>query len=75
MRSINPPGGFWYSENRGESIKNNIRSLLENFGIKVYVFKDRIEVRGFIPTEIISYSSETKRQDRELIIPSVRGRG
>ena len=75
MRSINPPEGFWCSENKGEIIKNNIRSLLQNFGIKVYVFKDRIEVQGLIPTEIISLSSETKRSDRELIIPSVRGRG
>ena len=75
MRSINPPEGFWSSENKGESIKNNIRSLLQNFGIKVCVFKDRIEVRGLIPTEIISLSSETKRSDRELFIPSVRGRG
>jgi len=75
MRSINPPEGFWYSDNRGEIIKNNIRSLLQNFGIKVYVFKDRIEVRGLIPTETISLSSETKHSDRELIIPSVRGRG
>jgi hypothetical protein len=75
MRSINPPESFWSSENKGEIIKNNIRSLLQNFGIKVYVFKDRIEVRGLMPTEIISLSSETKRSDRELIIPSVRGRG
>ena len=75
MRSINPPEGFWYSENRGEGIKNNIRSLLQNFGIKVYVFKDRIRVRGLIPTEIISLSSKVKRLDRELIIPFVRREG
>ena len=75
MRSINPPQGFWSSENKGESIKNNIRSLLQNFGIRVYVLKDRIEARGLIPTETISVSSKVKRPGRELIIPSVRGRG
>ncbi|MFC1902753.1 recombinase family protein [Chloroflexota bacterium] len=75
MQSINPPEGFWSSENKGEVIKDNIRSLLQNVNIKVYVFKDRIEVRGLIPTETISLSSKTKRERGELIIPSVRGRG
>ena len=75
MQAINPPEGFWCSENPGEIIKKNIRAILQKFGTKVYVFKDKIEVRGLLPTEIIARSPGDKRSDRELIIPSVRGRG
>ncbi len=75
MQAINPPEAFWFSENPGEIIKKNIRAILQKFGTKVYAFRDRIEVRGLIPTEITILSPETKRSDRELIIPSVRGRG
>ena len=62
-------------QNPGEIIKKNIRAILHKFGTKVYVFRDRIEVRGLIPMEIITVSLGDKRSDRELIIPSVRGRG
>ena len=55
-------------------IKNNMRSLLQNVNIKVYVYEDRIEVRGMIPTETISLSTKTIRESRELVIPSVRRR-
>jgi len=75
MQAINPPEAFWFSENPGEIIKKNIRAILQKFGTKVYVFRDRIEVRGLIPMEIITVSLGDKRSDRELIIPSVRGRG
>ena len=75
MQSINPPEGFWSSGNKGDVIKNNIRSLLQNVNIKVYVYKDRIEVRGMIPTETISLSTKTRRESGELIISSAMGRG
>lgn len=71
MQAINPPEGFWMSENPGETIKKNMRAILQKLGIRVYVFRDRIELRGLIPSQVIKTSSEAKHLNRELIIPSV----
>jgi len=75
IRAILPPEGFWFSENPGEVIKKNIRAILQKFGIRVYMFRDRIEVRGLIPSQIIKTAIGDERPNRESIIPSVRGRG
>lgn len=75
IRAIGPPEGFWFSENPVEVIKKNIRAILQKFGIRVYMFRDRIEVRGLIPSQIIKTAIGGERPSRELIIPSVRGRG
>lgn len=37
----------------GDTIWRNIRETFNRLNIKVYVFKDRIEIKGLIPTEII----------------------
>jgi len=75
MKAILPPEGFWLSENPGEAITKNVRAVLQKFGTRVYVFRDRIEVRGLIPTQIISASSGAKRSKREPIIHSTRRGG
>ncbi|MFC2056635.1 hypothetical protein ACFLTO_03585 [Chloroflexota bacterium] len=75
IRVIDPPKDFRCSENPIEIIKKNICTILQKFGIRVYVFRDRIEVRRLIQSQIIKTTIGDKPPSRELIIPSVRGRG
>ena len=75
IKAIGPPEGFWFSENPVEVIKKNIRAILQKFEIRVYVFRDRIEVRGLIQSQIIKTAIGDKPPSREPIIPSVRGEG
>jgi len=58
-----------------ETVWRNIRRILEWLGIRVYIFRDRIEIRGFIPTEVIDVSGAGNATNRGSIIPSIRGRG
>ena len=74
IRAIGPPEGFWGSQNPVEVIKKNIHAILQKFGIRVYVFRGRIEVRGLIQSQIIKTAIGDKPPSRELIIPSVKGR-
>ena len=74
IRAIGPPEGFWVSQNPVEVIKKNIHAILQKFGIRVYVFRGRIEVRGLIQSQIIKTAIGDKPPSRELIIPSVKGR-
>jgi len=56
-----------------EMVLKNIRSAFERLVIRVYVFRDRLEIRGFIPTEVIDIPNSVNRG--EAIIPTPRGRG
>ncbi len=42
-------------------IWRNIRDIFDRFGIKVYIFLDRVEIRGYIPTEVIDVTRGTNR--------------
>ncbi|MFC1902562.1 recombinase family protein [Chloroflexota bacterium] len=64
----------WNVEVSKETLWRNIRSFLKWLGIKVYVFSDRAEVRGFIPTEVIDYSDVWDISKRAAIIPSASPR-
>jgi len=39
-------------------------------GIKVFIFRDRVEIRGFIPTEVIDIPGIGEGINRGAIIPS-----
>ncbi len=56
-----------------DTIWRNIREIYNRLNIKVYVFNDRVEIRGHIPTEIIDIPQETTGPRREPIICSARG--
>jgi hypothetical protein len=58
-----------------ETVWRNIRRVFERLGIKVYVFHDRVEIRGFIPTEVIDIPGSGKGTNRGPIIPLARGLG
>jgi site-specific DNA recombinase len=56
MRGINAPAGFWECEDPGERnnlINRNLRAILQLFNVKVFVFPERIEIRGTIPTQFL----------------------
>jgi hypothetical protein len=59
----------------GETIWSNIRDIFNRLNIKVYVFKDKVEIRGNIPTEIIDIPEETTHSKGGPIICSGRGLG
>ncbi len=58
-----------------DRVWQTIRSFLESFNIKVYVFQDRVEIRRLIPTEVLEIPPGTGLVKREVIIPSAKGRG
>ncbi len=58
-----------------ERVWQTIRGFFESFAIRVYVFHDRAEIRGFIPTEVMDIPRGGDRIRGEAIISSVRGRG
>jgi hypothetical protein len=56
-----------------EKVRQNIRRTFEGPGIKVYVFRDRVEVRGFVLTEVMDIPGETGDAVGGAIICSARG--
>jgi hypothetical protein len=75
MSIVDRPVGDWNFEVTRETIWRNIREIFNRLNIKVYIFNDRVEIRGNIPTEIIDIPQETTRPRREPIIYSARGLG
>ncbi|MBU2608919.1 MAG: hypothetical protein KKF26_06330 [Chloroflexi bacterium] len=72
MRGIDAPTGFWVCDDlqkRDETIKRNIRSILQLFNIKVLVHPERIEIKGATPTQILDNSTEDE-PEAALIISS-----
>ena len=58
-----------------EMVWQTIRSFFGSFDIKVYVFRDQVEIRGLIPTEVLDVPGDTERDRKESIISLARGRG
>ena len=61
IRGINAPEGFWQCDDpneREETIKKNLRAILQLFNIKVIVFPERVEVQGAIPLQRLTISSQ-----------------
>ena len=67
MKIVEKPdteGSSWDFEITRDAIKNNIREIFDRLGIKVYLFRDRIEIRGYIPTEVLGMPLEPKDSRR-----------
>jgi len=60
-----------------ETVLGNVRSIFKWLGIRIYIFRDRVEIRGFIPAEVINIPGLSKSINRGPIIPSsiLRGGG
>ena len=75
IRMVDAPEVLSCLEVSRDRVWQNIRDFLESFDIKVYVFRDRVEIRGLIPTELVEIPHGTVRAKREAVISSARGRG
>jgi hypothetical protein len=77
MSIVDGPEVNWNVEITRETIWRNIREIFHRLNIKVYVYNDRVEIRGHIPTEIIDIPQEATRPKGEpiiyLAIPKGRG--
>ncbi len=53
-----------------KTVLQNIRRVFELLQIRVYIFRDRIEMKGFIPTGIIEIPYGDDGQEKDLNTPS-----
>jgi len=67
---VDSPVKFVNLEVPRETVWRNIRKIFERLGIRVYIFRDRVEIRGFIPTEVIGIPIVGDGINRGAIIPS-----
>jgi hypothetical protein len=70
--AVEPPE-FFESEDPGKrapDIFRNIRAVLQFFDIKIFVYHDRVEIRGTIPTQIIDMQSLKQRP----VVPIINSR-
>ncbi|GAI84699.1 unnamed protein product, partial [marine sediment metagenome] len=80
MRGIDAPTGFWecdVPQKRDETIKRNMRAILQLFNIKVLVCPERVEIKGAIPTQVLDKPTGDESKTA-LIISSpslIKGRG
>jgi hypothetical protein len=60
-----------------ETVHRHIRRVFEALQIKVYVYRDRVEMKGFIPsgTAKVPYEDGTEEMDSFIPFPLARGRG
>ena len=70
MTMVDSPVQFANLEVPRETVWRNIRKIFKWLGIRVYVFRDRVEIRGFIPTEVIDIPIVGDVISRGAIIPS-----
>ena len=64
VRGIDAPPEYWECNDReqDENINRNLRALFQFFGIKVFVFPERVEIRGDIPTQMLDISNISTRK-------------
>ncbi len=70
MTMVDNPVQFINLEVPREIVWRNIRKIFERLGIRVYVFRDRVEIRRFIPTEVIDIPIVGDVINRGAITPS-----
>jgi len=77
LRGIDAPPEFWEAdpEARDRHMKQNMRAILQFFNIKVLVYPDRVEIRGTIPTQILTEPEPRDPNAVAPIITSARGSG
>ena len=70
MRGIDAPPGFWKCrdlQGRDEHIKRNLRGVLQLFQVKVFIFPNRVEIRGAIPTQLIEFPEKHRKNTAQII--------
>jgi len=73
MRGIDAPPGFWECKDLrlgDEHIKQNMRTILQSFNIKLLVFQERVEIKGTIPTQVLDRTKTKAEPETAHIINS-----
>jgi len=58
-----------------EMVWQTIQGFFGSFDIKVYMFRDQVEIKELIPTEVLGVSGDPEHARKESIISSARRRG
>ncbi|MFC1976967.1 hypothetical protein ACFLWS_01680 [Chloroflexota bacterium] len=69
MRTVDGPPRSNAEVSR-QTVPQNIRRVFELLQVRVFVFRDRIEMKGFIPTGIIGIPYGDDGQEKDSIIPA-----
>ena len=64
------PEGIWAFQHPDEARIQSMRAILQKFDTKVWAYPDRIEIRGFIPTQVIATPAKVVQSKREPITQS-----
>ncbi len=60
-------------QKRDETIKRNMRAILQLFNIKVLVYPQRVEIKGAIPTQVLDKPTGDEPETALIISsPSLR---
>jgi len=54
-------------QGREEHIKINLRGILQLFQVKVFIFPDRVEIKGAIPTQLIEFPEKHRKNTAPII--------
>ena len=78
MRGIDAPAGFWECEDpreQDETIKRNLRAILQLFNVRVYVFPGRVEIQGAIPLQALQIPPTDTAACAPIIRSACQGEG
>ena len=80
LQGIAAPVGFYECADdteRVERIKHNMRAILELFSIRVYIYPERIEIKGTIPEQVLEWPSKAQEPTASIIGSAslAKGRG
>jgi len=71
FRGITAPQGFFKCEDDqkfNDMIIRNIRAIIQLFNVKVFVYPERVEIRGTIPTQILKLSTDKQITTAPIIL-------
>ena len=73
VRAVDALPGFQKCDNpseREEEIKRNMREILQLFNIRVLIYRERVEIKGAIPTQILDKTTKEEPESRSALIIS-----
>ena len=63
------------AQEKDNIIKKNLRAILQLFNIRAYIFPNRIEIQGAIPTQVLDISKQKEPPDVPIIVSPGGHRG
>jgi len=68
--AVTPQGFFKCGDDQkfNDMIIRNIRAIIQLFNVKVFVYPERVEIRGTIPTQILKLSTDKQITTAPIIL-------